>query len=168
MIILLNPIQIKREVRRILPRMGSNDQGAPSPRVFIVEDDSPTLRLYEEAFREVDSSVQIESVRDGEKALTLLTESVTNATPPDVVVLDLDLPKLHGTDVLRKLRERDHLSKISVVVISGNDDQETIDRCYQLGANSYIVKPEDYDELLEAARRVSTYWGQDQVRYPSP
>lgn len=148
--------------------MGSDDQGVPAPRVFIVEDDSPTLRLYEEAFREVDSSVQIESARDGERALDLLTESVTDATPPDVVVLDLDLPKRHGTDVLRELRERGHLSTLSVVVISGNDDQQTIDECYRLGANSYIVKPENYDELLEAARRVSTYWGQDEVRYPSP
>lgn len=148
--------------------MGSDDQGAPAPRVFIVEDDSPTLRLYEEAFREVESSVQIESARDGEKALALLTKSVTDATPPDVVVLDLDIPKVHGTEVLRELRDRGHLSKLSVVVISGNDDQETINECYRLGANSYIVKPEDYNDLLEAARRVSTYWGQDEVRYPSP
>lgn len=137
--------------------------------VLLVENEPATVRLYEVAFREVSEAVEITAIDDGERALNYLTGVANDpeGTLPDVVVMDLDLPRLDGRHFLRAMAEIESVPRVPIVVMSGHDDQRTVDDCYRLGASTYLVKPDDYEGLLEAARLVSQYWAHDEVRSPS-
>lgn len=142
---------------------------ADSPCVLVVEDDSAAIRLYEEAFRELEAPVDVSVVTDGKQALDVLHRrgEYVDAGVPDIVIHDLDLPEVGGRAVLRELHEVGLLPALPVVVCSQRTGQETIDECYRLGASAYFVKPDDYDGLLRIARRVSAFWGTNEIEFPS-
>ena len=145
------------------------EAGADSPCVLVVEDDSAAIRLYEEAFRELDDPVDVTVFTDGRQALDAVNRCRDDdgASVPDIVIQDLDLPGMGGVEVMREMRDVGLLPSLPVVVCSQHTDQATIDECYRLGASAYFVKPADYAGLLDVARRVSTFWGADGVEFPS-
>lgn len=142
--------------------------GREFTRVLVVEDDYAAARLFQLAFKSLDCETTVILAEDGPTALNILREDGGGSSvPPELVVLDLDLPGQSGLNLLREFRSTDAFSTLPVVVFSNHDEQEIIDQCYAAGANAYIVKPDDYVGLTDVARQLSSFWGADQLRLPS-
>lgn len=101
---------------------------------------------------------EIVAVSDGVAAIEALSVSPFDKSLPALVLLDLKLPKVDGIEVLRKIREVARTRIIRVVVLTSSREEKDILRCAELGANSYIRKPIDFDEFLRAVQKISDYW----------
>jgi CheY-like chemotaxis protein len=112
--------------------------------------------------------VEITRMEDGEKAIGYLASDDRTAASPccDIVLLDLNLPRVGGYEVLEYIRGRKELKRLPVIIMSGSWDTDEIDRCYQAGANSYICKPIQLEEILSTAASLLTYWS-NCVKLPS-
>jgi len=134
-----------------------------SIEILLVEDSPNDIELTLHAFKRHKLANRIEVVRDGEEALVALGAN-EGARPrpvdqhPQVILLDLKLPKVGGLEVLRRLKAHDHLKTIPVVVLTSSREEPDIAAAYALGANSYIVKPVDFDRFTEAVRELGLYW----------
>ena len=131
--------------------------------ILLVEDDPDHEALALRALRKNNLSSGIVVARDGSEALEYLFEAVgkqggESAGLPRVVLLDLKLPKIDGLEVLRQLRADPRTRSLPVVVLTSSDEERDLAESYQLGANSYVLKPVDYDRFVEAIRQVSQYW----------
>jgi two-component system, response regulator len=123
---------------------------------MLVEDNLDDERLVVRAFRKagIDEFVV---ARTGEEALNTLKARAKNAYP-SLVLLDLKLPKVNGLEVLRHMRENEETKLVPVVVFTSSDEEGDILQSYELGANSYIRKPVDYESFMEAVQAVIAYW----------
>lgn len=148
--------------------MGADGSDADPAQVLVVEDDPGAARLFQEAFRELDEAVETTVATDGEQALAILGQRAGADGPglPDAVFLDLDLPKLGGREVLRKIRADPSLSTLPVVVCSHHAEQRVVDECYRLRANAYFVKPDRFDDFLDMVRETRRFWTRDDVDVP--
>jgi two-component system response regulator len=124
------------------------------PVILLVEDSEDDIELTLRALRRNGIS-RVEVARDGAAALDYLEGE---RALPAVVLLDLNLPKLSGLEVLERLRARPRTRLLPVVVLTSSRDEGDLVRSYALGANSYVRKPVDYDAFLEAARQLGQYW----------
>lgn len=114
--------------------------------ILLVEDNADEVEVALRAMRKAAIDAPIEVARDGQAALERLGVEVSTSGPtlhPRVVFLDLKLPRVDGWEVLRRLREHPATASVPVVVVSSSDDHDDIRRCYELGANSYVVKRMD-------------------------
>ncbi len=131
-------------------------------KVLIVEDEIAEATLLKRAFRRYRPDMEIEIVDDGGKALAFLvpTETVEGdlTTRPSFVVLDLKLRRMDGHEVLRRLREARAGRDIPTIVFSSSSDPTDVSRAYDLGANSYIVKPVRSADLDRVAQLMTSYW----------
>lgn len=134
-----------------------------SKMILLVEDNADDEALTLRALKKNNIGNKVFVVRDGAEALDFLFCTGTHADRdpremPQVTLLDLKLPKVDGLEVLRRLRadERTHMLPI-VILTSSNEEKDVIDG-YKLGANSYMRKPVDFNEFLEAARQLGLYW----------
>lgn len=96
--------------------------------------------------------------RDGQEALDLIAAWQVGNVVPSVILLDLKLPKVSGLEVLRKIRAHPVFGTVPVVVLTSSAEDGDINEAYSLGANSYIVKPVDFDKFVEVARQIELYW----------
>jgi CheY-like chemotaxis protein len=133
------------------------------PRLLIAEDEEDSIEILRMAFKHAGATVPLHFVRDGEDAIRYLKgeEHFNNRTEyplPRVVVLDLKMPRVNGFDVLDWLRIQPGLRRLPVIVLTSSDDPKDIMRAYEMGANSYLVKPNDFSELQELARYLEEYW----------
>ena len=119
-----------------------------SVQIVVVEDDSDDALMTMRALKKLNPPPTIKLVRDGREALDLLTGE--DALVPELVFLDLKLPKVHGLEVLRLLRENEATRSIPVAVLTSSDDPKDIARATQFGANEYIRKPIDWEEYSQA------------------
>jgi CheY-like chemotaxis protein len=129
--------------------------------VLLVEDNPDDVELTLRAFAKHGVANQIVVARDGKEALALLHGSDSNAEPqlvPEVVLLDLNLPLLNGHEVLRRLRADPRTRRIPVVVLTSSKEDKDIVASYDLGANSFVQKPVDFLEFVDAARQLGLYW----------
>lgn len=128
--------------------------------LLLVEDNDGDVRLIKEAFKESKVLNGLSVVSDGEEALDYLHKrgSYQSSVKPDLIILDLNLPKLSGFDVLAEIRSAPHLKKIPVVIFSSSTSENDILRSYELKANSYVSKPSDFDAFLEAVRTIEEFW----------
>ena len=126
--------------------------------VLVVEDHPPTAKLVSTAFDEVDSSISTQIVRDGSECLDVLRGADDSIADPDLVLLDLALLYVDGFTVLKTRTEDAALRHTPVIVLSDSDDPETVLRCYEYGANTFIPKPDDFDGFLSIAEDVVDYW----------
>jgi two-component system, chemotaxis family, response regulator Rcp1 len=128
--------------------------------ILLVEDNPADVRLTMEAMRESKMSSRVNVVGDGEQALDyLLRRGVyTHAIRPDLVLLDLNLPKKDGREVLQEIKNVEALRRIPVVVLTTSMAEEDICRTYDLHANCYITKPMDLDRFIEVVRRIEGFW----------
>jgi two-component system, response regulator len=136
---------------------------AGSADILLVEDNPRDLKLALHAFAQHRLDGQVHVARDGAEALDYLFGTGAHAgrdpaQRPRLVVLDLKLPRIDGTEVLRRVRADPRTQTIPVVVLTSSREETDIDRCYRLGANSYIVKPVEFDRFLEVSRQLGTYW----------
>ena len=125
-------------------------------RLLVVEDNPADARLLEEAFAEADVAVEIAEARNGEDALELLRECPT----PEAIILDLNLPRMDGRELLSAIRGDPKLCQLAVVVLSTSHYDADIDTCRRLGVRSYVIKPAKFDEFVEVARRIGRLCGE--------
>jgi len=128
--------------------------------ILLVEDDPDDEALTLRALRRHDLADEVVVVRDGAEALAFLYETTRAGDDqlPELVLLDLKLPKIDGLQVLKMLREDAHTRRLPVVVLSSSSEERDIARSYDLGANSYVRKPVDFAEFSEAVRQLGIYW----------
>jgi len=131
--------------------------------ILLVEDNPDDVDLTLRAFRRSNVSNTIVTARDGEEALAYLfgTGLRSNRDPwamPEVVLLDLKLPKLDGLGVLQEIRQHERTRRLPVVILTSSCEDRDIIQSYDLGANSFVRKPVDFAEFIEAARQLGLYW----------
>jgi CheY-like chemotaxis protein len=131
--------------------------------ILLVEDNPNDLELALHAFRRNNLANRVQVVRDGAEALEFLfcTGAYANRDArqaPKVILLDLKLPKIDGLEVLRRLRSDERTHLIPVVVLTSSREGRDVADSYQLGVNSYIVKPVDFEQFMEAVRQLGLYW----------
>ncbi len=128
--------------------------------ILLVDDNAGDIRLTLEAFKEARLSKRVSVVRDGVEALAYLRrERQYNCAPrPDLVLLDLNMPKKDGRDVLRDVKSDPKLKMIPIIVLTTSAAPSDVVRSYDLHANCYIQKPADYDQFLALIRQLETIW----------
>jgi len=126
--------------------------------ILLVEDNPMDVDLTKRAFARRKLVNPIEVARDGEEALDYLSRWETGEPLPVVILLDLKLPKVGGLEVLRRLKAHPRFHSVPVVVLSSSDEDHDIQTAYELGVNSYIVKPVDFDKFVKVAKRIEVYW----------
>ena len=128
--------------------------------ILLVEDNPMDLDLALQAFEEYAVANPIAVCRDGEEAVAYIDQHAQpdDAQLPLVALLDLRLPKVDGLEVLRYARQNKVWQKIPIVVMTTSRENSDIDKAYELGANSYIVKPVDFDAFSEVVKTIKMYW----------
>ncbi len=131
--------------------------------ILLVEDNPDDAELTMRAFRKSKVMNELVLVRDGVEALDYLfaTGSFAARDPgasPEVVLLDLKLPKVDGLEVLRRMRADERTRRTPVVVLTSSGEEKDIVSSYELGANSFVRKPVDFAQFLEAAQQLGLYW----------
>jgi CheY-like chemotaxis protein len=124
--------------------------------ILLVEDDPDHELLTIRALKKSNIANEVRVARDGEEAINLLFGE--NSISPQVILLDLKLPKLDGLEVLRRIRTSESTRLLPVVVLTSSDEERDVVRSYQLGVNSYIRKPVDFNDFAEATRQLGMYW----------
>lgn len=129
-------------------------------KILLVEDNACEADLTREALRETGIQHDLFVVEDGEAATEFLRQegAYTNATMPDIVLLDLNLPRKGGIEVLSDIKGDVGLSRIPVIVVSNSEAMEDIDAVYQLGGNSYLVKSGDLDRYFSSVKALVEFW----------
>jgi CheY-like chemotaxis protein len=128
--------------------------------ILLVEDDTDHEALTIRALKKANIANNIRVAHDGEEALQMLFGENGGLLPclPQVVLLDLKLPKIDGLEVLRRIRESDVTRMLPVVVLTSSDEESDLMRSYKLGVNSYIRKPVNFTDFAEATRQLGMYW----------
>lgn len=132
-----------------------------SSRILIADDDADDQLMLKEAFRELDMEKVVDIVNDGQEVLDYLTQHgkfENKHLLPRIILLDLNMPRKDGREVLATIKSLPVLNKIPVIVFSTSSHAEDISSVYDLGANSYICKPNTYNELLKIATAIKQYW----------
>ncbi len=124
--------------------------------ILLVEDDPDHELLTIRALNKSNIVNNVEVARDGEEAINLLFGE--KPLRPQVILLDLKLPKVDGLEVLRRIREDASTRSIPVVVLTSSDEERDLVRSYQIGVNSYIRKPVNFSDFAEATRQLGMYW----------
>lgn len=125
-------------------------------RILLVEDNADDAELALQALRRNDVKAEIEVVADGVMALERLLD--TSRPLPDLVLLDLKLPRVDGREVLRVLRADERTRALPVVMLTSSAESSDLEECYRLGANSYVRKPTDFDAFVGLIGDVGRYW----------
>jgi CheY-like chemotaxis protein len=126
--------------------------------ILLVEDNPVDVDLTRRAFARGKLINPIEVARDGEEALAWLPRWEAGDPLPIVILLDLKLPRVDGLEVLRRIKLHPVFRTIPVVVLTSSKENNDMQTAYQLGANSYIVKPVDFEKFVEVAAQVEIYW----------
>ena len=131
--------------------------------ILLVEDNLADVRLIREAFKDNKTKNDFHVEQDGEAAINYLNNLKSNVngngtTRPDLIILDLNLPKKNGFEVLEKIKSSPVLRSIPVVVLSTSDSEEHIYKSYNLNANCYITKPVDFNKFLDVVRVIESFW----------
>jgi two-component system, response regulator len=131
--------------------------------ILLVEDNLNDAELTIRALKKNHLANRLVHVKDGEEALQFLfSEGKFSDRPPDegprVIFLDLKMPKLTGIEVLRRIKSDERTRKIPVVVLTSSNQDPDIQTCYDLGANSYVVKPVEFDSFVKAVSELGLYW----------
>ncbi len=128
--------------------------------ILLIEDDSGDVELIKEALKESKMQNSLDVVEDGEEALAFLRREgrFADATEPDLILLDLNLPKKDGREVLAEIKEDPALRRIPVVVLTTSEAEKDILKSYDLHANCYITKPVDLDQFIEIVKSIQDFW----------
>lgn len=135
--------------------------GIEPSRILLVEDDPYDVELIQLSFESYHFTNQLDIVTDGVQALDYLFGQ--NGKSPDrplprLVLLDLKLPRLNGIQVLERIRNHPRTRQLIVVVMTSSAEDRDLQACYNLGVNSYVVKPLDFQQFVDISRQVGFYW----------
>jgi two-component system, chemotaxis family, response regulator Rcp1 len=128
--------------------------------LLLVEDSEPDVRLTIEALREAKVQNRLWVCQDGVEALEFLRRRGhhADAPRPDLILLDLNLPRMDGRQVLKEIKSDDSLKRIPVVVLTTSKSEEDVLRAYELHANCYITKPVDFNRFMEVIKSIENFW----------
>jgi chemotaxis family two-component system response regulator Rcp1 len=131
-----------------------------SIEVLLVEDSPGDVRLTREAFREANGRIRVHVANDGIEAMTFLRQEgdMANAPRPDFILLDLNLPKMDGREVLSLIKQDAGLKTIPTIILTTSNAEEDIVKSYQLQANCYLSKPVQLDEFEAVVRSINDFW----------
>jgi CheY-like chemotaxis protein len=131
---------------------------ATLPPILLVEDNPMDLDLTLRAFNKKKFSNTIQVARDGEEALAFLMRWDAGEAMPAVILLDINLPKVNGLEVLQRLKAHPVYRRIPVVVLTSSRENSDLKTAYDLGVNSYIEKPVSFNKFIEVAEHIELYW----------
>jgi len=136
------------------------DTESRSLQILLVEDNEGDVRLIKEAFNESKIDKSFSVARDGEDALNYLYKrgQYNECLKPDIILLDINLPKKNGFEVLEKIKNDPDLRRIPVIMLSSSSSEDHITRSYDLRANCYVTKPVDFDEYLQVVKIIEDFW----------
>ena len=129
-------------------------------RILLVEDNEADVRLTREALREAGDGVRLSAVGDGEQALAYLRRQAgfAEAPRPDLVLLDLNLPRKNGLEVLDEMRSDEALAVIPVIMLTSSAARQDVEAAYAHGANAFVVKPQDLDSFMDLIGTIRGFW----------
>jgi CheY-like chemotaxis protein len=129
-------------------------------RVLLVEDNEADVRLTREALRESGDTLRLSAVGDGEQALAYLRREggYAETARPDLVLLDLNLPRKNGLEVLEEMRADPSLAAIPVIVLTSSAARQDVEACYARGANAFVVKPLELDAFMDLIEAIRRFW----------
>lgn len=130
----------------------------PNKPILLVEDNPMDVDLTLRAFKRRRVTNPVEVARDGEEALAWIPRWEAGEPTPTVILLDLKLPRVDGLEVLRQLKSHPTLRVIPVVVLTTSAEHGDVSTAYQLGANSYIVKPVEFEKFMDVSEKIDVYW----------
>lgn len=135
--------------------------------ILLVEDNPGDVKLTEKAFENANLINNMHHAADGEEAMDFLYQrgKFEDAPKPDIVLLDLNLPKLNGDEVLKKIKDDEELRRIPVVMLTSSEAEEDIMSTYNLHANAYMTKPVEFSGFIDVVKKVEGFWF-SVVRYP--
>lgn len=147
--------------------MGENNS---STDILLVESDSDNAGRFTEAFAKASVETAVHVVMDGESALEFIHQHGEHASAPspDLIMLDLNLPDRSGTEILTTLKGDPELRRLPVIVMVGEDDEETAKRVYDLSANAFVPKPNDPEEFDEIIDAIGHFWLTTALLPPKP
>jgi len=136
-------------------------------QLLLVEDSEADARLIKEVMKDQNVAVDISVVRDGEEAMSYLykQDGYENASRPDLIILDLNMPKKDGREVLAELKANGDLQSIPVLILTTSNSDEDILKSYKLNASCYITKPMDLDKFTDIVKSLDQFWFAN-VRFP--
>jgi CheY-like chemotaxis protein len=126
--------------------------------ILLVEDNPMDVDLTRRAFARRNVANTLAVARDGQEALDCIARWEAGETPPTVILLDINLPKVSGLEVLRHLRANPKFGRLPVVMLTTSAEDKDVQAAYALGANSYIVKPVSFENFVEVAGQIDLYW----------
>lgn len=128
--------------------------------VLLVEDNPGDVRLTQEAFKEAKISIKLDVAMDGAEAIKFLRKDgeYADALTPDLILLDLNLPKKDGREVLKEIKTDDLLKRIPVVVLTTSNAEQDIMKSYNLHVNCYINKPVDFEKFFDIIQKIEEFW----------
>ena len=131
--------------------------------ILVVDDDLEDCQMIREALSESRLLNDVHFLHDGEQLLSFLYEKHQSSKPernllPGLILLDLNMPKMDGREVLKELKKHPHLLQIPIIVLTTSQAEEDIARSYNLGANSFITKPIEFEQLVQVMRDLGRYW----------
>ena len=139
-----------------------NHQGAQGMpiEILLVEDNPGDVRLTQEALKEGKVTNNLHVVMDGEQAMDFLNQrgEYVGVPRPDLILLDLNLPRKDGREILAEIKKDDKLKKIPVVVLTTSRDYDDINQAYDLNCNCYISKPVELEEFIEVIESIDNFW----------
>ena len=129
-------------------------------KVLLIEDNPGDVRLTQEAFKEIGSDVVLEVVMDGVEALRFLYREgeYAHKEKPDLILLDLNIPKRDGREVLQQIKNDSELEDIPVIILTTSNAEKDILKCYELKANCYLNKPLDFNKFFEIIQKIKNFW----------
>jgi chemotaxis family two-component system response regulator Rcp1 len=138
----------------------NNEEISKNVEILLVEDNPADIRLAQEAFKDAKVHNILYTVGDGEEAMAFLRREgkYADAARPDLILLDLNLPKKDGWEVLAEIKTDEHLKLIPVVILTVSKDEEDILKTYNLHANCYITKPIDFEQFMRVVKSIEEFW----------
>jgi CheY-like chemotaxis protein len=136
--------------------------------ILVVDDNPVDVRLIVEALKQTSRHNNIIVLQDGEETIKFMHKegSYANAPVPDVILLDLKIPKKSGLEVLAEIKNNPSISHIPIVILTTSDAERDIAQSYELKANCYITKPFDIDDFFDTIKTIEKFWF-DKVKYPA-
>ena len=140
--------------------MVENKQAHRVMKILLVEDSPGDVRLTREAFREVDPSLQLHTVQDGAEAMAFLRREGVHADAPrpEIILLDLNMPKKDGREVLAEIKGDESLKLIPTVILTTSEAEDDVVKCFGLQANSYLLKPVELTAFEALVKSINDFW----------
>jgi CheY-like chemotaxis protein len=140
--------------------MNDSSNGARPAHVLLVEDSEGDVILTQKSFARATPAVDLAHVENGEECMKYLRQQgkYAGAQPPDLVLLDINMPVMDGREVLAEMQKDAALRQVAVVVLTTSSAARDVTEMYQLGCNSYITKPVDYTQFQKIIQNLATYW----------